>query len=241
MKTDRAVQFTILLLVVTMGLFELTDLDIIVQDLFYDFDMGKWMINRKDPLLKGLFYTGIKKMLIIFGVGTIAAFALSFLKQGIRPHRQKLLLVFLSLAVGPALIAGSKSITNTYCPSQIERYGGGMPYVKVFERYSENFSPCKSGNCFPAGHASGGFALMSLFFVFKRTDHRIAGLVAGFTTGWTMGLYQMLKGAHFLSHTLVTMLASCLIILVLRRVIGRDGDHPKTGRGLRTCAGPLLP
>lgn len=41
MKTDRAVAVTIMLLIVTMVLFEFTDLDIIVQDLFYDFGTGK--------------------------------------------------------------------------------------------------------------------------------------------------------------------------------------------------------
>lgn len=221
MRTDRAVLLTIMLLIMTMVLFEFTNLDIIIQDLFYNFESGKWMISRKDPLLKAVFYTGIKKVLIIMGIGAVTAFILSFRKKGIKAHRRKLLLVILSLAIGPSLIAGSKSVTNIYCPSQIERYGGRMPYIKVFERYPENFTPCGCGRCFPAGHASGGFALMSLYFVLKRREYRVAGLVAGLFTGWSMGLYQMLKGAHFLSHTLVTMLSSWLIILLLHSAVGK--------------------
>ena len=35
------------------------------------------------------------------------------------------------------------------------------------------------------------------------------------TAGWVMGIYQMLKGAHFLSHTIVTMLIALIIVQVL--------------------------
>jgi membrane-associated PAP2 superfamily phosphatase len=34
-----------------------------------------------------------------------------------------------------------------------------------------------------------------------------------------MGGYQMLKGAHYLSHTVVTMLLAWIVLLVWRRVV----------------------
>jgi membrane-associated PAP2 superfamily phosphatase len=40
--------------------------------------------------------------------------------------------------------------------------------------------------------------------------------------GWIMGGYQMLKGAHYLSDTLVTMLLAWIIHLLLRRLLLRD-------------------
>jgi membrane-associated PAP2 superfamily phosphatase len=41
--------------------------------------------------------------------------------------------------------------------------------------------------------------------------------------GWIMGGYQMLKGAHYISDTLVTMLLAWIIHLVLRCALLRGG------------------
>lgn len=64
----------------------------------------------------------------------------------------------------------------------------------------------KHGHCFPGGHASTGFALMTGFFVYRLQQPKkayfylIAGLILGFAFGWA----QMMRGAHFLSHNLWT-------------------------------------
>jgi membrane-associated PAP2 superfamily phosphatase len=39
-----------------------------------------------------------------------------------------------------------------------------------------------------------------------------------------MGGYQMLKGAHYLSHTLTTMLVAWIILLLWRRVLRAEPD-----------------
>ncbi|QJW84804.1 hypothetical protein HK414_17725 [Ramlibacter terrae] len=62
------------------------------------------------------------------------------------------------------------------------------------------------GRCFPAGHASSGFALFGGYFAWRgvdaRTAHRwLAGAGAG---GLVLGLAQQWRGAHFMSHTLWT-------------------------------------
>ena len=54
---------------------------------------------------------------------------------------------------------------------------------------------------------------MILFFVFETKSRRIAGLALGLILGWVLGLYQIAKGAHFLSHNVVTMLVCFLIVL----------------------------
>lgn len=59
---------------------------------------------------------------------------------------------------------------------------------------------------------------MMLFFCFRSRRDRWAGLGAGLIAGWGMGFYQMLRGQHFLSHTLFTM-------------IGRMDDHPACHMG----------
>ncbi|OTG81032.1 phosphatase PAP2 family protein [Acinetobacter sp. ANC 4648] len=71
--------------------------------------------------------------------------------------------------------------------------------------YVWNFSATE-GHCFPGGHASTGFALLTGFFVYRLVQPKLAyaflalGLVIGFILGWG----QMMRGAHFLSHNLWT-------------------------------------
>ncbi len=74
------------------------------------------------------------------------------------------------------------------------------------------------GRCFPAGHASGGFALMSLCLFPVSNRNRKLLLLVGFTLGWLMGLYQMARGEHFITHTLFTMFLSLFVISLLKKV-----------------------
>ena len=69
--------------------------------------------------------------------------------------------------------------------------------------------------CWPAGHASGGFALMALFFLFKTPKNQKRALIGALIIGWSIGTYKMLLGDHFISHTIITMILSWLIILII--------------------------
>ena len=51
----------------------------------------------------------------------------------------------------------------------------------------------------------------------RRWRHGILAL--GLGLGWWMGGYQMLKGAHYLSHTVTTMLVAWLVVLLWRRAL----------------------
>ena len=221
---------TILLLVGMIVLFELTDIDLTVQDLFFHFDTGTWLVNSEEPILRFIFYSGIKGVIIAIGIVSAVCFTLSFSKKRLRSWRLGVLIFILSLALVPLLVAGSKQFTNVYCPYQIQRYDGVAPYVTLFEGYPDTFHPKRRGKCFPAGHATGGFAFMALYFVFKKRRARIAGLGSGLVLGWTMGLYQMVKGAHYLSHTIVTMLLAWIIICLIHAGVSTLGTKWSTAQ-----------
>ena len=69
------------------------------------------------------------------------------------------------------------------------------------------------GHCFPAGHASAGFAFIGGYFVFRNVAPRTARiwLQASLASGLLLGLAQQLRGAHFMSHTLWTALVAWCI------------------------------
>jgi membrane-associated PAP2 superfamily phosphatase len=84
-------------------------------------------------------------------------------------------------------------------------------------KYATKDCHLEKQKCWPAGHASGGFALLSLIFLFhSRKNKIIAGSIA-MVIGWSMGSYKMLIGDHFLSHTTITMILAWLLILLIAR------------------------
>ena len=199
---------TATLIVLVIMLFEFTNLDLVIQSHFYNFTTHSWLVTDQDFWLWLVLYKGVKICIVVFGVGLIIAY--------IRRARQELLLLILAIALVPILIGLGKKTSNIHCPSAIEYFNGDKPYVRLLGTYPADFVQIKPGKCYPAGHASGGFALMALFFFFKRKSYRYFGLALGIALGWIMGFYQITKGAHFFSDTVVTMLVAWLVILLLR-------------------------
>ena len=217
MSFQKQILLHIILLFGAVCLFESTNIDLALQDYFYLWDSHQWIIDKKDPVLRLFFYSGIKIFIIIFGASCFLCWLFSFKIHSFAKYRRFCVLMWLALISVPVTVAVLKNCSNVYTPSQIKRYGGDFPYVKVFERYPPGFKQIKKGKGWPAGHASGGFALMMLYYAFIRKKFRIMGLSIGLTLGWTMGVYQMLKGAHFLSHTVISMSIAWILILIINR------------------------
>ena len=102
-----------------------------------------------------------------------------------------------------AAIGLIKLISRTSCPWELQIFGGVQPYVSHW-----NFGQFDGGggHCFPAGHASAGFAFMGGYFALQRRRPRLANfwLSVAFVTGVILGVSQQFRGAHFASHTLWT-------------------------------------
>ena len=225
------IALSILALAAVLAVFDQTDLDLRVQDRFFDFSAGRWLINTGEPLKRWVFYIGPKVLLVIAGISCTAAYALSFKVPPLRAARRGCLLMVLSLAIVPSTVAVIKEFTNVYTPAQMERYGGKAPYVKVLEKYPRDFRQpwSKRGKGWPASHASGGLSLMMLYFAARRRRWKLLGLAGGLAAGWIMGLYQTLNGQHYLSHTFVSMILAWVVIVLLNRLVEGLGraSNPK--------------
>ena len=161
-----------------------TDTDITTQDTPYNFSENRWAVTRALHKVWGrFFYTGFKGAVTAFGVGVVLAGP--FFKTRLRPFRTSCLKIVLALALAPLCISSLKAVTHVYCPASLERYGGSKPYIRICESYPQGQTP--SGRCFPAGHASGGFAFFILAFCFCRPRRRFLGFLCGLTPGWRTG------------------------------------------------------
>jgi membrane-associated PAP2 superfamily phosphatase len=219
----RRLLIAVLLLLAALLIAEMTAIDLWLQDRFYDFSSGRWVVDKNSPVRKFIFYQFPKIALILFGIYLIAV-ALGWRRCRCWTRRQA---VFLLICLGgvPSLIGALKATTGVHCPSETTRYGGEHPYRRLIASIAAPKG--ERGHCFPAGHASGGFAVLGLYFAARSRGAARVGLGIGLAAGWAMGLYQMLKGAHFLSHTVVTMLVAWIVVegvalMMLRQEIAPD-------------------
>jgi len=101
------------------------------------------------------------------------------------------------LAVGSVGLL--KRLTHIDCPWDLALFGGRSPYLPLFAVRPEHL---RTGHCFPAAHASSGYALLALYFMFRERSGALArwGLALGISVGLLFGLAQQARGAHFVSH-----------------------------------------
>jgi membrane-associated PAP2 superfamily phosphatase len=62
------------------------------------------------------------------------------------------------------------------------------------------------------------FTLYIFCFILKNRIYQIYIFFAVTILGWILGFYQILKGAHFISDTLVAMLLSFLLAQLIARI-----------------------
>ncbi len=131
-----------------------------------------------------------------------------------RTWRWPLLYLVLAVALGTGMVSLLKSLTHMDCPWDLTRYGGLREYVGLFATRPADMP---RGMCFPAGHASAGYAWVSLYFfaLMVRPAWRWRGLAVGLLAGAVFGFAQQLRGAHFLSHDLWTLVTCWTVALGL--------------------------
>jgi membrane-associated PAP2 superfamily phosphatase len=212
---------TLLLLAACLAFFEITNVDISIQNLFYDFQNRTWLIPTHNRFYQHWFHEEPRQVAFVIAGEILIVLVASFFYDRLRPYRYRLLALYLAIALAPALIGFLKHQTHIYCPCQTVAYNGHEPYVKTLERYPKGFVRTETARCFPAGHATTGFMFMALFFFFRDSRRKWLGLAAGLSLGWLLGLFQMARGEHFLSHTIVTMLLTWAVILIVQMMVRR--------------------
>lgn len=238
-ETHSIQRFDVMLvaLLLCIVVFQLLPLDMWLQDQLYDEGMGRWLWNGDEPISRLLLYDGVKAALAIFWASVGVGLILSRWVAPLWPYRRGLRIVFASLILVPLSVAALKVGTNIACPRDLAAYGGDVEYVGILPMYSPDGVPSSRQKCFPASHASSGFALFSLFFLFRSKVYRRRALYLGLVVGGICGAYKIAIGDHFLSHTIVSMVLAWLIANVVARVDkSLYRDLPQRG-ALERCSG----
>ena len=147
-----------------------------------------------------------------------------------RMHEWRRPLVYLLVAslLSSAVVGLLKRWTDMDCPWDLLRYGGDKVYHGLLMHRPSGMG---HGTCFPAGHASAGYGWIALYFFFlaARPALRWWGLGFALGVGLVFGVTQQLRGAHFLSHDVWTLMICWLTALLLYRwmLVRRAGGGTK--------------
>lgn len=189
--------------------------DLAVQALFWD---GRdWLVPKDSGWPHQLAYTGPKVLLYVFALWLIWVVAL----PGKAPSwmgRRRAVYLLVAMAVTAVVCTQLREVSQMATPRNLSLYGGSWEHLLLFEAKPAGYP----SHAFPAGHASGGFSLFCLAFAWPSSRARRLGLFAGLLAGGWMGLYQIARGEHFLSHTLATAALAWFICALLARAIGPD-------------------
>lgn len=167
-------------------------LDRLITGYWYDAASHSFPLQKNHLL--DLLNHRLLKDLVIAG-GAVGLF------YGLIRRQPRLITVAVLFGLGALTVGILKATSHHSCPWDLLEYGGKAVSYPLFGQVPAHSGP---GRCFPGGHASSGFAVMALFFLFYRERPALAWccLAGGIALGLVMGYGQVMRGAHFFSHNL---------------------------------------
>lgn len=190
--------FIFLLLGVLTLLFDITNLDIALQRIFYSPEKGWFM--RYIPFWDLMYRFGIFPG-YLFALAGLVMISVSYWNEKYAGFRKAAFMLVYTLMLGPGLIInlGLKDHWGRPRPSEITQFGGKEEYVcTCVKGHSVN------GKSFPCGHCSMGFFIAVPYLIFRnrRKGVAYAFLATGVVYGLLMGVSRMIAGGHFASDVI---------------------------------------
>ena len=166
--------------------------------------------------LEGVLHEGWRQLFVAFyllmGVWAMwpSRWNLPPLAAMVLPRRERVALLLL-VALSLLAINLIKYSSLTSCPWDLELFGGSARYVSHWDLWQADGGP---GRCFPGGHASSALAFLGLCLPWlappgkatRDPEPGLRWLMGLLMAGLVAGAAQTLRGAHFPSHTLWTLL-----------------------------------
>lgn len=111
-------------------------------------------------------------------------------------------ITILAIVFASEMIGHLKRASSVECPIHVQAFGGGeaIPLDNITEPFP---SFGEGGQCWPGGHSITGFVFLACFFGFMRMGMgraAVISLVVAFVYGNFLGLTQVYRGQHYLSH-----------------------------------------
>ena len=197
----RTSHYVIPLVAMLTGIFfQYSGIDIWFEHFFYDEAQHAWPYDH-NWLASDVIHRGGQFVMMVYAKGLLVFAIFTLLIKKLKVYRKAAWFLVLASLTGVAIIGELKNITHIYSPWDLLVFGGEYPHIRLFDTVA---STAPVGHAFPAGHAGGGFALLSFYFWFREKNHscRYYFLAVALGMGLIFGLEQDIRGAHMLSHDL---------------------------------------
>jgi membrane-associated PAP2 superfamily phosphatase len=209
------------LMLLTLPLFWLTDLDLTAAAWFHEpgHPDNPWP-HQAHWLWRGL-YKGAWLMAGALALGGVVAVLVARLRPSWRLWQPRGWFLLLVILLGSGLVVNVifKDQWGRYRPRDVVELGGDHAFQPLLVPGERG-----RGKSFPCGHCSAGFAFVAFWLLWRRSRPRLARsfLVGAIALGLLMGVGRMSAGAHFLSDVLwsgfMTFLVAWLVYYRLLKV-----------------------
>lgn len=205
----------ILLLVSAIITVEWGGADLALARVVYAAEGGRWLLKDHWLTQTVIHESGLRFSVALLLLVWVLAVA-SVLFPRWRVARAPLIYLAFVLPLSPIVVTVLKSSLPVSCPWDLEFFSGATPWQGGWWGAVTGQGGAQESGCFPAGHASGGYTFVALYFALRNSlpRWRFAGLAFGLLLGLTYDVAQQLRGAHFLSHGLWTLAISWLFAVV---------------------------
>lgn len=219
-----------LLLPLACGLLVLIVLHLTKADLY----IAEWLFReegsqpgwalRHNFFLEHILHNGGRHVVSLLSLTLIVTLIASFFKASIKPWRKDLILLFANVAISILLVRFGKEYSNVSCPWDVLQFGGSKPWIPFPDSV---FSSLDLGQCFPGGHSSGAFAWVALYYFAVQHMPRMKMKFLSFAIilGTLFAICQELRGAHFLTHDLTSLLLCWMICTISYGLVYKPWRH----------------
>lgn len=214
---------------------------VIARAWYFDEASARWLGSGTGGWwARDILHTGGRWLVRGIAATALVLLALSFFVERLRPWRRQARFIALAMIVSTTVVGLLKTVTNVDCPWDLAGFGGHNPFIPLF---ADRPDLLPRAQCFPGAHASSGFALVSFYFAFRDSRPRLALvlLAIALSVGVAFSIGQEARGAHFLSHDLVSAALVWFIQLALHagfqsqvvvKRVGREEHHEERNDGV---------
>lgn len=210
---------TSIALVIGVWLADYSNLDFWLEQRFLN-NVSQEFAWRHHSFFDGFLHHGLKNLMYLLGVISILLALYASRRRWI--SAQQAILGAGGILFLPLIISGLKRITEKQCPWSIEGLGGTIPHLHLLDSSLQSFG----SQCFPAGHAAGGYMWLAWSGVLVWSHPHLAKILLwfGLLMGSIMGLARMMQGAHFLSHVIATAAICWTYMMIAQAILNHRMD-----------------
>ncbi|WP_241969884.1 phosphatase PAP2 family protein [Pseudidiomarina taiwanensis] len=215
-----------LLFIAILMVTQVTSVHLSFAHFLYELEGMQWAL-RQHWFTETVMHTGVRHLNSVLVASLLLLFGRDCIRYGWTPRTQNRGLLILSVLTSFGLIAYLKTVTQLDCPWDLVEFGGTRPYYGLFQLKP---SFIEAGKCFPAGHASIGFAWIALYFYWRERKPKRAmiALVTSLTVGFGLGFIQQLRGAHFFIDDITSAFIALWVATIFFNIVNRKPSEAKT-------------